>query len=561
MKIHYLYFYLLILLISPLCNVSDARANDNIQERIYLQTDKQTYLAGELAWIKLLTSNIDGKPLSLSKTAYVELLDSKNSVVQTKIDVSKGIGQGWMIFPASLSTGYYRLVAYTNYMKNEGAEVFFEKNIVIINPNQNQNPSSSENNSYQPSSGSQEKNTITVSTRSSSFSTRELVEISLDKLPADIHSLSVSVTGKDLVNTTNSDILTWKNQLYQTSNHSFSGKYIPEYEGHIVRGRLVDVNTGSQVYDNIVTPLISFIGDDIRLFTGKSDPAGNILFPTVRSSGRKEMVSTFAGSENEKYRIDIESPYFENHIERKLPAFGYNGNIDELLKRNVGLQVQYSYLTDSINTFDVISSYMWQKPSQSYVLDEYTRFHSMPEIFTEFVAFASFKRLNGKRTLTVFRENIGFLTGSSFVLLDGILIFDHETIYNYNPALVKRIDVYQDKFIFGGLIAEGIVSLTTYKNDYPDLKLDSRSQINDYGGTQAHRRFYMPTYENEGARSSRMPDFRHTLLWNPDLQTNGRTSIIIPLYTSDLADDYIITVEGLTKDGTPIRATSTFTVK
>lgn len=552
-------YYLLIFFISLLWSC-DIWAAGEVRERIYLQTDKQSYLAGEMAWLKLLTSTDAGKPLSLSKTGYIELVDGKQSRVQVKIDISKGVGQGWMILPSGLPSGYYRLIAYTNYMRNEGPEVFFEKNIVVVNPNQ-VSSSSSDNNINRVSAPLSKDNTFSLTTQKNLFSARDRVEVMLDNLPSNIHTLSLSVTGNEIVDTEVSGIMQWKTLLNQIDRRPFALKFLPEYEGHIIKGKLVDKNTGKQIYNNTITPFVSFVGDDICLFTGRMDPSGGILFPTIHSTGRKELVSTFAGTGADNCRIDIESPYIEKHREKKLPDFSYRGNHDELQKRYLGLQVQYSYMADTINTFNSVDTYLWQSPSSRYLMDEYTRFATMGEVFIEFIAYTSFKRLGGKRTLAVYRDNAGFLTGSTLVLVDGIPMYDHEVIYNYNPALIKRIDVYLDRFVFGGFIAEGIVSLTTYKNDYPGLKIDERAQINDYEGTQAHRVFYMPVYDKQEFKMRRLPDYRHTLLWEPNLQTENKTSLVVPFYTSDLTGDYTVTVEGLTTDGRPVRATTTIKVE
>lgn len=56
------------------------------------------------------------------------------------------------------------------------------------------------------------------------------------------------------------------------------------------------------------------------------------------------------------------------------------------------------------------------------------------------------------------------------------------------------------------------------------------------------------------------PDFRHTLLWIPTLQSNGQKEMTIPFYTSDLPGEYTITVEGVGKNGTIVNATHTIIV-
>ena len=60
---------------------------NNLQEKIYVHTDKNFYVANEICWFKIY--NVDAifnKPLNISKVAYVELIDNNNKAVwQEKI--------------------------------------------------------------------------------------------------------------------------------------------------------------------------------------------------------------------------------------------------------------------------------------------------------------------------------------------------------------------------------------------------------------------------------------------------------------------------------------------
>ena len=59
--------------------------------------------------------------------------DSASAVVQARLVLEKGVGDGCLQLPSTLPTGNYRLVAYTRYMRNEGEEVFFEKPLAVVN--------------------------------------------------------------------------------------------------------------------------------------------------------------------------------------------------------------------------------------------------------------------------------------------------------------------------------------------------------------------------------------------------------------------------------------------
>ena len=104
-------------------------------EKIYLQTDKSFYISGEICWFKSYVVDASlHNPFSLSKVAYVELLNHESKpVMQGKISLQQGTGNGSFFLPLYLPSGSYRIRAYTNWMKNSGPEYFFEKNITVVN--------------------------------------------------------------------------------------------------------------------------------------------------------------------------------------------------------------------------------------------------------------------------------------------------------------------------------------------------------------------------------------------------------------------------------------------
>jgi hypothetical protein len=107
-----------------------------LQEKLFLHTDKSFYLTGEILWFKIY--DVDAffhMPLAISSVAYVEVLDRNNqSVLNAKLSLNKGNGNGSIYLPATLNSGNYKLRAYTNWMKNFAPDYFFEKSVTIINP-------------------------------------------------------------------------------------------------------------------------------------------------------------------------------------------------------------------------------------------------------------------------------------------------------------------------------------------------------------------------------------------------------------------------------------------
>jgi len=119
----------------PLEQRFQSYANGVAREKIFAHVDKNAYAAGELMWFKLwVVDAADNRPLSMSKVAYVELLDTGNeALLRAKIFLKSGTGDGSFLLPLNIPTGCYALRCYTNWMKNFGTDDFFEKQVTIVN--------------------------------------------------------------------------------------------------------------------------------------------------------------------------------------------------------------------------------------------------------------------------------------------------------------------------------------------------------------------------------------------------------------------------------------------
>ena len=65
-----------------------------LRERIYVQTDKHLYLAGEPILMKFVTTDSELIPLAFSRVAYAELVNDSVSLVQIMVELNNGVGTG-----------------------------------------------------------------------------------------------------------------------------------------------------------------------------------------------------------------------------------------------------------------------------------------------------------------------------------------------------------------------------------------------------------------------------------------------------------------------------------
>ena len=104
-------------------------------EKTYVQTDRIYYTGGEDVWFSAFLVN--GKSSSLTSTSnnlYVELIHPNSTIVDTKmIRLQEGLGKGDFKLKDTLQSGWYKLRAYTNWMRNFGDDFVFQKKIYITN--------------------------------------------------------------------------------------------------------------------------------------------------------------------------------------------------------------------------------------------------------------------------------------------------------------------------------------------------------------------------------------------------------------------------------------------
>ncbi|MGO3183183.1 MAG: TonB-dependent receptor plug domain-containing protein [Aequorivita sp.] len=107
---------------------------ENYPEKIYIQTDKPYYTAGESIWFSAylvngVTHTISGK----SSIVYVELINEKDEIIsERKLFIESINTPGDFKLPTDLEEGNYRIRAYTNYMRNQPREYFFNKEIPVF---------------------------------------------------------------------------------------------------------------------------------------------------------------------------------------------------------------------------------------------------------------------------------------------------------------------------------------------------------------------------------------------------------------------------------------------
>jgi len=106
----------------------------NIIEKVYLHTDRNYYYPADDIWFKAYLIDASDRSLSdNSNNLHIELISPASKIIDSRIvRIEEGLGKGDFHLPQKINAGTYRIRAYTNYMRNFGEQLFFQKEITII---------------------------------------------------------------------------------------------------------------------------------------------------------------------------------------------------------------------------------------------------------------------------------------------------------------------------------------------------------------------------------------------------------------------------------------------
>ena len=380
---------------------------NNLQEKLFIHTDKNFYVVNEICWLKIY--NVDAifnKPLNISKVAYVELIDNNNKAVwQEKIALNEGTGNGSILIPTSIATGNYTLRAYTNWMKNFNASFFFEKKISILNP------SLTQENNYTPS---KENYSIQIFPEGGNLVAGQLAKVAF-KIA---NQFGKGVQAKGYLLNEKGDTITKCNtsSLGMGSMGLGSFNFIPQTN----QGYRIALTTNDDKIINQTLPNVFEKGYTLSLGNSAADPASTINI----SIGGKQLEST--------------SVYLLVHS-RGMVSHTFAGQI---VNGSCSFTIEKTTLNEGINIFTLFNQA--QEPVCERLYFSYPK--NLLETSLELESPLLEKRRKVNLQISTKQDTNGFKAANASMAvykIDSIQSLDENNIQNYiwlNSDLVGRIE-------------------------------------------------------------------------------------------------------------------------
>ncbi|MCL2726992.1 MAG: hypothetical protein FWD56_01255 [Bacteroidales bacterium] len=537
-------------------------------ERIHISTDRELYVAGETIWLSLYCFDMSGKEPHLShvsSVAYLELRQDASLLASVKLAITTGRGSGRLQIPPALPTGNYRLIAYTKQMMNEDTLRYFDKIIPIYNTLSAERVP--ENVFMIDEHHVDEKDTPVMNhpklvdlqllgVAGNSVPPNFPLPISIKNISDQAISINISVANIDIPAKHHQTIPDFFVQAtHDPAKIKFQDRYIPEYEGEIIRGVIKNIDA---IHPKEGSLFLSTIGTGVEVYAASLDTiTGDFSFYTHSIYGNREIALEYSTADEVSF--ELIDPFVKPPVMPSPPLYLDKKTESAFVQRSIEMQVSHRFGMDTLyNRISTLGDpFISNNKPIVYDLDHYTRFPAMQDIMVEFISEMRFKRNNNRMSLEMVLLDAAqrwAFYDNPLTVIDGIAIFDHERLYHYDPLKVKTVTIYRSNYRIGNKIFNGIAQFNTYHGGYPGLTLGKNALILDFPGVAYPCRF-------TGIIPASVPDVRTLLYWDPLVEMARGEGCEIVLKTSLIPGTYAVTLEGVTDRAQPVYHKTVFTVQ
>jgi hypothetical protein len=520
------------------------------QERVYVSTDKDIYLAGEDIWYSLYCFDHQGGGFSgLSDVAYLQFVSNDGVAATAKGALIGGRGCGRFRIPMTLPTGNYSIVSYTKCDGGDAVGEFNGKVISIFNTSTTARVQGG------VVSRGQEKAVICESDSKGEVQIAiglpkdGVVPILIENGENENLDLSISVFHLDELEEmsggyNSTSLLERKGDFRKVDEVDYAGEIVTVQ----VEGKDGSSMAGSYVY-------MSAMGNTDDVYINKVGGDGTAVFHTGNIMGQRDLVFEVDG-----YTSDLSSEPAVKIKQREylrivaqIPPLEIVPQMERaLVERGRRMQISRRFEADTLweMCHKKYNSFLGNTPPLVYNLDDYTRFQNLEEVLREYVDFVRVRRSGGVEEIKVLWES----QTKCLALLDGIPVSDHSVILGIDQHLIKQIVVYPKRYMLNHFMFDGVVNFITYKGDMAGVRLPRNVSIVEFNGVSWPQAFL----GMKAASEKEYPNFLSTIYWNPivEIPANGEFEFkcVLPQYEGK----FKVVIEGLTENGREVYSSHIF---
>jgi hypothetical protein len=586
-------------------NYIDNKCLDQFREDVYLHLSRWSIVAGERLYFKayILGKNIIVQ--NSSKVLYIEILDEHNKLkANYRSNIDSGICISSISIPDSLKTGLYKILAYTNLMRNFPASSIIPSSIIIIGMRNNPahiatsslSPDSISKTTNEPDQNiSQNRNPALLlngSLDKKGYNKREKVALNLnfkdadgnpligsysvsvfEKLPENYSNLNhdISIVNSILTSDATANIKLSNNELKEfmlrkskyiewlekVKKESITFPFKTENRSYLLEGVLRDKSSQKVVPGKII--FLSTPDSLANLKYSVTDSLGRFIFALDRRyDNRKVFLNIQENSDSKECIYVLDNKQLIDSLNSS-DNLALDSLMNEyiLKSKKIALinKVYHKYesmrlLSLPINRYN----HFYGNPDYSIRLSDYTELDDFNDICKNILPEIAFRKKNDNYEIysgTVLFQR--FPNQNCLVMLNNIPFYNYNYLSTLGSRQIDQIDVKYNYSVYGNLNLPGILSIYT-----KDKIIISNKNSIIFDNKVESISFNNETNTNDVEKT---PVFKQLLYWNPELVFDINGQAKLEFNTTDLKTEYYIDIEGLTNKGIPVSKRFLFKVQ
>jgi hypothetical protein len=328
--------------------------------------------------------------------------------------------------------------------------------------------------------------------------------------------------------------------------------FLPEIEGHLISGNIKKRKMGEPVKTENIS--LSFVGKTALCQFAKTNEKGEFHINTSER-GIREIVIQPLSDQITDYYVELKNSFAPAKLKCNpgsfIPDTSKLSDINNVIISSQITNIYEPYTPSAGNNTAIRSKpNFYGKPDNTILLSKYIELTSLKEVVKEIIPGVSTVKKNDKTNFKLYYQYQSKpFEDNPLVLVDGVPVYDLEKVISINSKDMEKIDVFTTRYYISDIVMDGILHFVTKKGNLDVLDLDRSVYRVEYDLPQNRHEFYSPDYSTDEQMYGHIPDFRNTLYWNAEMNTDKSGNASIEFYSSDESGEYIITVEGITVDG------------
>jgi hypothetical protein len=344
-------------------------------------------------------------------------------------------------------------------------------------------------------------------------------------------------------------------------NSVYNLQYQPENVTYLLEGFIYD-KTFKKVAIN--TKLLLSTTDSLAVLKyAISDSSGRFVFPLEKFYDNKKLfISNNSERGTKEYYfifdnklvIDSMESFKNLLLDKSVAAYVYKCKEIALINK----VYNKSNVPNNIIYNDRSKYKFYGEPDYTLYMSDYNvEFEDFTDISKNIMPGIKFKKRKDKYTITMTDLNKQITWPENcLVLLNNVPFYDYDYLATLGSKQIDHIDICYKHIAYGDIEFYGILSVFT-----KDKIIISNGQSIIFDN-KVEAASFMPVdiTKHDSNLSSKQPNFKQDLYWNPELIFDTSGNCKLEFCSSDLASEYIVDIEGLTEEGIPVSESFSFKI-